>query len=113
MPDNLKKTTLLQQLGNHGSEWLRGKIEGMSFQKACNFIRGQCILNKFTNQKSSTPRRANELHMKDTQVNKLRNIQWEAWKSLPDPTKEIWLHMRAQEKKTINGLPKLLWNKLS
>ena len=24
MPDNLKKTTLLQQLGNHGSEWWRG-----------------------------------------------------------------------------------------
>ena len=69
MPENLKKTTLLQQLGSHGSEWWRGKIEGMSF------LRGQCILNKFTNQKPTTSRRANEVNMQDIQVKNLRNIQ--------------------------------------
>ena len=32
---------------------------------------------------------------------------------LPDSAKEMWLNMRLQEKETINGMPKLLWSKLS
>ena len=46
------------------------------------------------------------------QVNNLRKISLDSWKILPDKARETWFNMRLQEKETINGMPKLLWEKL-
>ena len=46
IPDDLKKSTLLQLLRQHGSEWWRGQSQELNFTEACNFIRGQCLTNK-------------------------------------------------------------------
>ena len=113
MPDDLKKSTLLQLLGQQGSEWWRGQIQELNITAACNFLRGQCLMNKHNNKCVGYTRRNDASSQKSTSVNNLRNIQWDSWKLVPDDAKEMWLNMRLQEKETANGLPKLLWSKLS
>ena len=50
MSDSLKIATTLNQLGNYGSEWWRGQVKHKAFTEACNFIRTQCILNKYASK---------------------------------------------------------------
>lgn len=49
-PDSPKILTTLHQLGNQGSQWWRGQVTHKSFADTCNFIRTQCILNKYTSR---------------------------------------------------------------
>ena len=113
MSDSLKILTTLHQLGSYGSE---GHVKHKSFAEACNFIRTQCILNKHTYRnlkyKVNETTAVVEHDQQGRQVNNLRSIPLESWKILPDKAREIWLNMRLQEKETINGMPKLLWEKL-
>ena len=95
---------------NHGSEWWRGQVKNKSFADACNFIRTQLILNKYTSK--GMRHKANEVNTSihpNHQVKNLRRVPLESWKILPDKVRELWLNMRLQEKETINGMPRMLW----
>ena len=48
----------------------------------------------------------------DHQVNNLRRVPLESRKILPDKARELWLNIRLQEKETVNGMPRMLWEKL-